>query len=349
MINLFIDTNVLLSFYHLTNEDLEELRKLAALIDSKQIKLFLTSQVKQEFDRNRGSKIEDALKKLREARFNLSFPAFCKGYEEYEALRSAMQAASKLHSELLTKVIGDAESNKLNADPVIAELFSKAEIIETTIDIYNKAIMRVRVGNPPGKDESLGDALNWQCLLSKGPNGSDLFLVSDDKDFRSKLKTDSFSEFLASEWLVAKKSRIIYYQRISEFFKENFPEIKIASEVAKDSAIKLLKESRSFAVTHAAIARLAKFNDFTIDQVEKILKCVLENKQVSSIVTDDDLRDFYSFLWLKYGQKLSPDSRHIFNMLYEELLAPELDGEDDPSDDQSNGFPGIDNNDESKN
>jgi hypothetical protein len=33
MINLFIDTNVLLSFYHLTNEDLEELKKLGALVD----------------------------------------------------------------------------------------------------------------------------------------------------------------------------------------------------------------------------------------------------------------------------------------------------------------------------
>jgi len=32
MKTLFIDTNVFLSFYHLTNEDIEELRKVIALI-----------------------------------------------------------------------------------------------------------------------------------------------------------------------------------------------------------------------------------------------------------------------------------------------------------------------------
>jgi hypothetical protein len=35
MINLFIDTNIFLSFFHLTNEDLEELKKLVALIEKK--------------------------------------------------------------------------------------------------------------------------------------------------------------------------------------------------------------------------------------------------------------------------------------------------------------------------
>jgi predicted nucleic acid-binding protein len=34
VITLFVDTNVLLSFFHLTSEDLEELRKLVALIDN---------------------------------------------------------------------------------------------------------------------------------------------------------------------------------------------------------------------------------------------------------------------------------------------------------------------------
>jgi predicted nucleic acid-binding protein len=69
MITLFVDTNILLSFYHLTSEDLEELRKLVALIDTGKIKLVLTEQVKDEFKRNRSAKIADAMKKLQEARF----------------------------------------------------------------------------------------------------------------------------------------------------------------------------------------------------------------------------------------------------------------------------------------
>jgi hypothetical protein len=64
MIILFIDSNVFLSFYHLTNEDLEELRKPIALIDSGHIKLLVTKQVENEFVRNRGNKIANAMRKL---------------------------------------------------------------------------------------------------------------------------------------------------------------------------------------------------------------------------------------------------------------------------------------------
>ena len=84
MINLFIDTNIFLSFYHLTNEDLEELKKLAALIDNSEIQLFLPDQIKNEFTRNRSAKIVDAMRKLQEAKFNLSFPLFAKDYAEYD-------------------------------------------------------------------------------------------------------------------------------------------------------------------------------------------------------------------------------------------------------------------------
>ena len=47
--NIFIDTNVFLSFYHLSNDDLEELKKLIVLIDNKEVTLWLPNQVKDEF------------------------------------------------------------------------------------------------------------------------------------------------------------------------------------------------------------------------------------------------------------------------------------------------------------
>ena len=39
--NIYIDTNILLSFYHLTSEDLEELKKLVALLKQKKARLLL--------------------------------------------------------------------------------------------------------------------------------------------------------------------------------------------------------------------------------------------------------------------------------------------------------------------
>lgn len=81
--NLFIDTNVFLSFFHLSNDDLEEIHKLAVLIDKGDVTLWLTEQVKNEFKRNRESKISDAVKKLKEQKSKPQFPQICKDYEEY--------------------------------------------------------------------------------------------------------------------------------------------------------------------------------------------------------------------------------------------------------------------------
>ena len=119
MINLFIDTNVFLSFYHLTSEDLEELKKLAVLIEKKEIQLFLPDQVKDEFARNRGAKIVDAMRKLQDAKFNLSFPLFAKDYKEHTELRELLKKADGLHAALVKKIKQDAEAKALSADKVV--------------------------------------------------------------------------------------------------------------------------------------------------------------------------------------------------------------------------------------
>ena len=43
-LHLFIDTNIFLSFYAYTNDDVEELRKLISLIKTNQLKLYLTGK-----------------------------------------------------------------------------------------------------------------------------------------------------------------------------------------------------------------------------------------------------------------------------------------------------------------
>ena len=57
---IFIDTNVYLKFYHYSNDELEELRKLIVLIEQGEILLYVPSQVFNEFTRNREVKIADA-------------------------------------------------------------------------------------------------------------------------------------------------------------------------------------------------------------------------------------------------------------------------------------------------
>ena len=85
--NLFIDTNIFLSFYHFTSDDLEELKKLRVLLEEQALTLLIPRQVINEFRRNRQNKIADALNRLQGQRLNLQFPQVCKDYDEYVLLR----------------------------------------------------------------------------------------------------------------------------------------------------------------------------------------------------------------------------------------------------------------------
>lgn len=58
---VFIDTNVWLSLYHFTNDDLSQFEKLKDML-GESINLIIPQQVYNEIIRNREAKIIDALK-----------------------------------------------------------------------------------------------------------------------------------------------------------------------------------------------------------------------------------------------------------------------------------------------
>ena len=325
---LFIDTNILLSFYHLSSDDLEELHKLIALIDTDQIELIVTEQVKDEFFRNRGAKIADAMKELHKPRYSPAFPAFAKDYPEYAELRKLLSEAGKKHSKLVDEMAKDAASNKLKADDLVSDLFKKAKLIKVTETLYMKALARVQRGNPPGKESSIGDALNWGGLLTEIGEWTDLYFVSEDKDYRSQLSPATFNEFLKSEWKDRKTSEIFFYTRISDFFKANFPNIKIASDIEKDLAIQELADSGSFIATHLAIGSLSKHSEFTPLQIEELVRIAQSNNQVGWIVGDPDVHDFYKSL-LKNKDQLQRDVVEQLQELVKKGL-PEQNDDDIP-------------------
>jgi len=307
MINLFIDTNIFLSFLHLTSEDLEELKKLVVLIDNGEIRLFLPEQVKHEFVRNRGAKILDAMRKLQDAKFSLSFPSFAKDYPEYLELRDLMKKADALHAELVEKIRLAAITEELSADSIVSSLFAKSKSISMHDEIYMAALQRVRLGNPPGKTESLGDAVNWETLLKEAPDGENIYIVSGDKDFRSQISENSVNEFMDREWSEKKQSMLFFYTKMSDFFKDKFPNIKLASEIERDLLIQKLFKSGSFANTHSYIAKLSSQSDFSPAQVEQLVEIPASNHQVGWIVDDPDVHDFYKMLLEKYGDEIQAE------------------------------------------
>lgn len=315
--NLFIDTNIFLSFYHLTNDDLEEIHKLAILIKNGKVVLWLPQQVKDEFNRNRENKISDAMKKLREQKVKPQFPQVCKDYTQYSEIRDLLESYEIKLSSLIDQVNTDVAERTLKADSKISELFEKAQIIESSLGLVEKAKLRMDIGNPPGKDGSIGDAINWETLLAEVSNEEDLYLIADDKDYYSKLDNDKLKDFLIDEWETAKSTKIYFYRRLSQFFKEHYPDIKLASELEKELAIKDLVNSETFAKTHNAIARLLKYSEFNKPQVNELLQVALTNSQINMIIQDHDVNEFYSDL---YNNHLELIDEELKEKIVEEFI-----------------------------
>lgn len=306
--NLFIDTNVFLSFYHLTNDDLEELRKLSVLLDQEKVCLFLPEQVIDEYRRNRESKIAVAVKALNKQKLNLQFPALCKDYPEYIKLRHLQKQYEKQHASLLAQVNKSIETNSLKADQVIKELFDKAQGIKSTNELVELAFRRVQLGNPPGKRGSVGDAMNWEALLANVPANEDLYIIADDRDFFSALNEERPSEFLVKEWKKKKASEVHFFRRLSTFFKQHYPDIELARELETELAVRRLVASGSFNTTHNAISMLDKFEWFSESQVNEMATAALSNTQINWILGDSDVFAFFSNLVDEYKDKINPDT-----------------------------------------
>ena len=85
----------------------------------------------------------------------------------------------ELQKGILEKVEKDISEETLLADRLIGEIFAKQKVVAVTKAVYETASMRLSLGNPPGKNNSLGDAVNWTILLASVPDKEDLQLEED--------------------------------------------------------------------------------------------------------------------------------------------------------------------------
>ena len=114
------------------------------------------------------------------------------------------------------------------------------------------------IGNPPGKNHSIGDAINWLILLKKVPKREDVHIISADGDFYSALDDQRVHPFLQDEWLDIKKSDVYVYRTLSAFLSEHFDGVAFSYDKEKDGLIDDLAEAGSFATTHSVIAKARK-------------------------------------------------------------------------------------------
>lgn len=290
--HVFIDTNILLNFFHYTNDELDALNDVFATHEHGSATVHLTEQVYNEFIRNRENKIKDALKRFKDVKFFLQFPSFMNGYEEYGEIRALSEKLKELHASILDKITNDIENYTLAADRLIGDILESSELLKIDEKVFNKGNMRVALGNPPGKNGSLGDAINWVLLLESVPEGEDIHIISEDGDYYSALSDAKPHPFLANEWKNKKNGALLVYRTLSSFMKEHFDGVAFSFDKEKEELIESLGHSGSFANTHSLIAELEKYSYFSLKEVLRILDAAVENNQVGWIVTDSDVSDF---------------------------------------------------------
>lgn len=303
MKNVFIDSNIWLSLYHFTNDDLEQFGKLKGL-NGTDIKLFVPQQVCDEVRRNREAKLKDTFKRFEIK--SIQFPAFCKEYEEYEQFSKDYDDILYRYTTWKAKINTDIKNQSLPADKTINDFFEATELLECD-SLVEKAFIRYRIGNPPGKDNKYGDAVNWECLLASVPDGEDLYLISSDKDYRSELFDDTINPFLENEWKRKKHSNIFFYKGLVPFLSEHFKDIQLRSEQEKQELILKLNNSPNFESTHGIIAMLYKQTGWTESQIEDLCVAAENNNQVGWILGDTDVLHFYSNILSHVNYEKLPD------------------------------------------
>jgi hypothetical protein len=113
---------------------------------------------------------------------------------------------------------------------------------------------------------------------------------------------------LLEEWERQKKSRIVFYKRLSSFFKDTFPEIKLATELEKELLIRDLASSVNFAQTHNIVSKLSKFTEFTTAQLNEIVEAAISKNQVSWIIDDPDVESFLKTLTSGRARDIKPEN-----------------------------------------
>lgn len=319
MLHTFVDTNVFLSLYAYTDDNIEELKKILQLIKSKELKLYIPTIVNQEFYRNRDQKIFESLGNLQKFSTSLSIPRFVDHHEEAKHLRALLKEVETNRSKLVDKAKDEIIEQKLAADQLFLELRETASLLTISDAVDKAARMRVERGNPPGKEGSLGDRLNWELLLCKVPDGSDLHVVSRDKDFASPLGAEIPNSFLSGEWATIKKGQLYLYAGLKPFVKKHFPNIVLASDVEKKLAIKALVESGSWQQTHSAIAQLTPFTtDLSGEEAKELFDALLANPEINVIAGDSDVESFYQGLLQNHWKVLSTEEYEAVTQHVEE-------------------------------
>jgi predicted nucleic acid-binding protein len=293
--NIFIDTNIFHDFYRMASEDIEELKKLVNEVASDNIILWLPEQVKYEFYTNRESVLKNDVNKTLKALqgYTPQYPNILKHAAQFNEIQDKFKDYKTELKTLIDDLDEKMVKRELAADLLIKDLFEIATPIEITTEIHDEAKRRIELGRPPIKSSTnIRDGVNWESLKASEIDGP-LFMITGDTDYYCPLNKKEGHNVLIREWSESKLNKLVFYQSLTEFFKEHLSNINLREEDAKAKSVEFFVKSASFQQTHFAVDQLGEFSSLDAMQTTAVLSAALENSQIRSILLDDDVFMFY--------------------------------------------------------
>lgn len=354
--NIFIDTSTYLSFYAVSNDDLAQLEKLIDLIAGGHVKILVPSQVHREWARNRDNKLAEAIGNIDKLNFKApSIPRFMWEYSEIATLRKALSAAEKARVEAVSKARIEASTATTNADRFIQRVFSAAGIEADDPRVFQAAQMRMAIGDPPGKPNSLGDRLNWEHLLASELTDGDLHIISKDGDYFSPLDGKSPKHSLHREWIEKKNGRLFVHLEIKLFLSSKFSQFHFRpdtqSEVKferyarekenslgaakvlwvglKEACFRELENASNSEGLEVSVKELEKiFYHLGESDLLRICKFLIKTDLIQDYDGDKDIKPFFENIAIKVSHLLDREEIEALESVFDIELHPEEFGQD---------------------
>jgi len=320
---ILVDANALLALYSHETPDLTWIER--ALENLEGYTLVVTDTIIDEWRRNREEKIAHSISTFKkQASKSFGEPSIIRELDIYSDFKKAKDTMLQLAKTAMEQARERAISEVLHADIIVKAILEKALRIDTRArtEIVEAATMRTKLENPPGKRNVLGDRLTWEALLQADQlNGVNLYILSDDSDYRSKLEQPldcnakemaglqdlmklNVNQFLRAEWQ-RKGGELFLLTNWSCFIRffasvacsgvttaPSISQLDFVRAFERSKAVSRLISSASFKETHSAIEELREYGDFSKEELRQLLRAFLENTQIYWILRDQDVREF---------------------------------------------------------
>lgn len=233
--NLFIDTNIYLSYFETSKETIKSLDELEKLLAKKKVRILLPEQVRNEFSIRKNTKVREMRKILKEKEREISFslPPIARGWKESEKLVENIRSIKKSFKSFYKKYEKTVIGEDSQVDKKIEKIFKKAINVPNSEKIFKKAFYRVLSGRPPGKNKEYKDAIIWEAILGKKPKGK-LIIISNDDDWYADEASNAINNFLIKEWSKINKEAIEGYRSLGQFIGKITKSKKITKKIIKE-------------------------------------------------------------------------------------------------------------------